>query len=138
MSTLKAERQEHIRRTIATRSVGSQQELASVLEGAGFECDQSIISRDLKDLGVVKRGGKYELTEASAIRDLGIQSVKCAGPNLLVLTTSIGAANLVAVQIDRMGLPEVLGTIAGDDTIFVATADQAAQASVKAILGVSE
>ncbi|MBX3120506.1 MAG: hypothetical protein KF784_15715 [Fimbriimonadaceae bacterium] len=111
-----------------------QEDLVAALESQGFSVTQSSISRDLHDLGVAKVGGRYvlmgESLQSIPQKIEGILSFQPAGPNLLVLRTLIGAANLVAVQIDQLGWPELVGTIAGDDTIFIATASAADQDKV--------
>ncbi len=129
------ERHQAIRQILSAQVVGSQHEIVRALRDAGFECDQSSVSRDLRELAVIKEGGRYVLPAARVARELAVARVQSAGPNLLILHTEVGAANLVAVQIDQLDLPEVLGTIAGDDTIFLATPSSAAQNSVRRALG---
>ncbi len=103
-----------------------QEDLVAALESQGFTVTQSSISRDLHDLGVAKVGRRYMLLSESVPsipqKIEGILSFQPAGSNILVLRTAVGAANLVAVQIDQLGMKELVGTIAGDDTIFIATA----------------
>src|SRR5690606_23876391 len=91
------------------------------------------ISRDFQELGVVKLGGRYvsasEMQEPEpAPTNFSIVSVKSAGPNLSVVKTPAGAANLLAIKLDSQQIPGVVGTIAGDDTVFVALSGKAAQA----------
>ena len=112
-----------------------QEDLVRLLKDEGHEVTQSSISRDLRDLGVSKAGGRYvlpsdELTRANG--DFGtlaqfVRGLKRAGPSITVVRTTIGAAQSVAVAIDKAEWPEVAGTISGDDTIFIATANARAQ-----------
>jgi transcriptional regulator of arginine metabolism len=115
--------------------VRKQQDLVRLLKKAGVDATQSSISRDLRDLGVSKASGRYvlppdELTRANG--DFGtlaqfVRQLRRAGASITVLRTTIGAAQSVAVAIDRAAWPEVAGTISGDDTIFIATAGVRAQ-----------
>lgn len=138
MNESRDERLSQIRQIIASQSVKNQEELAQLLTDAGYSCTQSSVSRDLHDLGVVKSDGKYTLKETEIMQRLGILSAVPAGPNLLVVKTSVGAAQLVGVQIDHLGLSQIIGTVAGDDTIFIATANQADQSIVAQAMGVSK
>jgi transcriptional regulator of arginine metabolism len=95
----------------------------------GFEVTQSSVSRDLRELGVAKVGGRYVAPAAPGAQDNAIEqvagflrTVRPAGPHLTILLTAVGAAQAVGVALDRAAWPEVLGSIAGDDTIFLATA----------------
>lgn len=119
-----------------------QSELVPLLRAKGLEATQSSISRDLRELGVAKLTAGYSLpepgrgTNADALRLVAefIRNIRPAGPNLLVITTAVGAAQRVCVTLDRADWPEVVGTISGDDTIFVATAGAAAQRRLNARL----
>ncbi len=119
------------------RSVGRQSELVAMLRQLGFEATQSSVSRDLRELGVAKIGDRYVLMENerapkshfSALRQF-VHERKTAGVNLTVLKTRIGSAQSVAVAIDAARWPEVVGTISGDDTIFIATAGAREQAQL--------
>jgi transcriptional regulator of arginine metabolism len=131
------DRRSHLRRLIKEVPVRRQAELVSLLQQAGFTVTQSSISRDLRELGVAKRGDRYVLAERddSAVASLtAVQSFLLdftpAGANLIVLKTSIGSAPTVAAAIDRAQWPEVAGTLSGDDTIFLATPDVVAQRAV--------
>ena len=129
------ERRGAIMRILRAGRVGKQQELVRLLKKAGHDVNQSSVSRDLRDLGVSKARGRYllppdEVTRANG--DFGtlaqfVRTLHRAGPSIAVLRTSIGAAQSVAVAIDRAEWPEVAGTISGDDTIFIATANARAQ-----------
>lgn len=115
--------------------VRRQEDLVRLLKKEGHEVTQSSISRDLRDLGVSKAGGRYVLASDEGTRandDFGtlaqfVRGLKRAGPSITVIRTTIGAAQSVAVAIDKAEWPEVAGTISGDDTIFIATANSRAQ-----------
>jgi transcriptional regulator of arginine metabolism len=129
------ERRGAIVRILREGLVRKQQDLVRLLKKAGHEVTQSSISRDLRDLGVLKASGRYVLPPDEVSRangDFGaltqfVRALRRAGPSLTVLRTTIGAAQSVAVAIDRAEWPEVAGTISGDDTIFIATAGTRAQ-----------
>ena len=122
-------------RILRAAPVRKQQELVRLLKKAGVEATQSSISRDLRDLGVLKASGRYVLPPDEVIRangDFGtlaqfVRQLRRAGPSITVLRTTIGAAQSVAVAIDRAEWAEVAGTLSGDDTIFIATASARAQ-----------
>ncbi len=130
-------RQRHLKilELISSRAIGTQEELAEALEKAGWAVTQSSVSRDIAALKLIKVNGAYRRAPAGAavanpderrIRE-DVLSIAAAGSNLLVLRTPPGEANHVAIALDRIAWPEVLGTIAGDDTIFVAVEGAAAQ-----------
>lgn len=109
---------------LSERVIDRQESLVNELKDLGFAVTQGSVSRDLQDLGVAKVGGRYVLSLARvASSNRGVRYLP-AGPNLLVIKTPVGAAQLIGVQIDQLDLPEVIGTIAGDDTIFLAIASQ--------------
>ena len=129
------ERRGAIVRILRSAPVRKQQELVRLLKKAGLDATQSSISRDLRDLGVLKASGRYVLPPDEVTRANGdfatlaqfVRQVRRAGPSITVLRTTIGAAQSVAVAIDRAEWPEVAGTLSGDDTIFIATASARAQ-----------
>jgi transcriptional regulator of arginine metabolism len=110
-------------------AVASQAELVRLLRRQGLEATQSSVSRDLRELGVMKGADRYLLPAAEdALTPSHFETVqsflkgyRAAGPSLTVLRTTVGAAQSVALAIDKARWPEVVGTIAGDDTIFIAT-----------------
>jgi transcriptional regulator of arginine metabolism len=136
--TEQADRREAIMRILRDGSVRNQQDLVRLLKKEGHEVTQSSVSRDLRDLGVLKAAGGYVLPPEETTRANGdfrslaqfVRGVKPAGPCLTVLRTTIGAAQSVAVAIDKAEWPEVVGTISGDDTIFIATNGASAQATL--------
>ncbi|HEY0781320.1 MAG TPA: arginine repressor [Thermoanaerobaculia bacterium] len=128
-------RQRAILAVLAREAVTSQGQIVAELERRGIASTQSSVSRDLRDLGVGRVGGRYVLGGDRETPSPGLAavapflcSVKRAGPNLTVITTTAGAAQTLARAIDSSGFPEVVGTIAGDDTVFVATALERDQA----------
>ena len=134
----KAQRQRLVADWLREHRVGSQEELVARLALAGIAATQATVSRDLLELGAVKlkRGGsiRYVMPDqvepghaAAKLDRLLAEWVDFIVPagNLLVLKTPPGSANLVANALDAAGLDEVAGTLAGDDTIFVALADGA-------------
>jgi len=129
------ERRGAIVRLLRAGSVRRQADLVRLLKKKGYDATQSSISRDLRDLGVLKASGRYVLAPDEVTRangDFGtlaqfVRQLRRAGPAITVLRTTIGAAQSVAVAIDRAEWPEVAGTLSGDDTIFIATASARAQ-----------
>lgn len=135
------ERRQAIRQILETEEIACQQDLLERLTCRGFQVTQSSVSRDLQAIGMLKVAGRYIASTALATHTSelkptarGIERVKRAGPNLLVVRTPPGQASVVALAIDRAAWPEVTGTLAGDDTVFVATSTQADQTVVEARL----
>ncbi|HWZ63307.1 MAG TPA: hypothetical protein VNX02_09820 [Steroidobacteraceae bacterium] len=133
--TQQLQRRGAIVRILRSGAVRKQHDLVRLLRKEGLDATQSSISRDLRELGVLKASGGYvlppdELTRANG--DFGtlaqfVRELRRAGPSITVLRTTIGAAQSVAVAIDKAEWPEVAGTISGDDTIFIATANARGQ-----------
>ena len=122
-----------IKKIISEREVSDQIHLLNELKNSGIETTQATISRDLQRLNVVKvrvEAGRYryEILKKASESDLKdqlrvvfdnfVNQIKSTN-NMIVIKTTSGNANSVAVIIDRLGLPEILGTIAGDDTILI-------------------
>jgi transcriptional regulator of arginine metabolism len=141
MEVMKQLRQRAIRDLVASRPIRTQQELAAALRERGFRTTQATMSRDVAELGLEKarRDGTsaYALpkrlvdTEATGedrlralLRELPIE-LRVAGL-LLVIRTLPGSAHAIAAALDRARWPEVAGSIAGDDTVFVACPDRMA------------
>ena len=128
------QRRAAIRNLLASGPVETQASLVSELENLGLVATQSSVSRDLREMGAIKTSQGYELPTAdapgdeqlAAVADL-LRSITPAGSNLLVIRTGIGAAQRVGLALDRSGWPGMIGTIAGDDTVFVATESAHAQ-----------
>ena len=129
------QRRDAIVRILRLGAVGRQAELVELLHREGFDATQSSVSRDLRELGVVKGADRYLLPAAedaltpSHFEDVRsfMKGYRAAGPTLTVLRTTTGAAQSVAIAIDKAHWPEIVGTIAGDDTIFIATESMRAQ-----------
>ena len=127
----KTKRQQKIISLIQARRIGTQQELTALLERAGFFATQSSISRDLLELGVVKSNGHYTLPRATgSAAARGLLGLDAAGDCLVVARCEAGLASAVAVEIDRAGIPEIVGTLAGEDTVFIAVQERKAQRAV--------
>ena len=133
----KAQRQHRIAQLLGQRRVGSQAELVALLRDEGIAATQATVSRDLLELGAVKQRGP-DGARTLALQDTApppgatdhlhrvlaewVVEVKSAG-QLVVVKTPPGCAHVVASALDRAGLASALGTVAGDDTIFVAVDD---------------
>jgi transcriptional regulator of arginine metabolism len=145
MTDLKERRQRSLSDVIRSDSLASQEDLADRLTALGYAVTQATISRDLEQIGAVKvrRDGQlsYALTEAAraapslaaVFRDW-VRSVEPAG-NLVIIKTPPGSAHLVGVVLDQTDLPEIVGTICGDDTIFVACRGAAEAEALNSKLG---
>lgn len=138
MSISKPQRQHRIGKLLADRVVSSQEQIVELLDAEGIVATQATVSRDLEELGAVKvriPGGEmaYAIPEhhksPSAPDDhlrrvMGDFVVEVAhNGNIVVLRTPPGSAHVVASALDRSGLDDVLGSVAGDDTIFVLCAE---------------
>lgn len=130
----RATRQLKILEIIAKYDIDTQEELVEKLRGEGFVVTQATISRDIKDMNIIKtltddgRHYKYvaqvqkETTNADKYLHIfknTVLSIRTA-ENLVVIKTENGSANAAAELIDRLGIPEIVGVIAGDNTIFIA------------------
>jgi transcriptional regulator of arginine metabolism len=145
-STSAPARRTTLAKIIREQAVGRQSELVAMLRKYGHIATQSSVSRDLRELGVAKLGDRYVLPDSTAAPQNDFSTLKqfvnaqlTAGTNLTVLKTTVGSAQSVAVAIDTARWPEVVGTISGDDTIFIATAGAPEQrklgARLRAIFG---
>ena len=132
----KFDRQGAILRLVQQRELGTQAEVAEALRAEGFDAVQTTVSRDIAQLGLVKTRGAegrlvYALPGAADLHRLSELTTALrrwavtldATGNLAVLRTPPGVANALARAIDEAHLPDVVGTVAGDDTIFVAARD---------------
>lgn len=133
----KVQRQHLVARLLADHAVTSQEQLVTLLAGAGVAATQATVSRDLDELGAIKvrAGGDpiYAIPELPkdqrAPEDLLRRTLAdwvvevASSANLVVVRTPPGTANVVGSALDRAGMPEVLGTVAGDDTVLVVAAD---------------
>jgi transcriptional regulator of arginine metabolism len=133
-----SERQHAIRQILETGPARTQRSLVDALNAQGFGATQSSVSRDLRELGAVKTANGYELPgikegddEVARVSAL-LREKQTAGPNLLVIKTAIGAAQRVALALDRSGWPEMVGNVGGDDTVLVATKNASGQRNLLA------
>ncbi len=128
-----AQRREMLRELLIHGPAGTQRSLVDALAAKGLTATQSSVSRDLREIGAIKTVLGYELPGAAdSVDEMQraaefLRGVGAAGPNLTVIKTAIGAAQRVALALDRSGWPEVVGNIGGDDTVFVATNSAASQ-----------
>jgi transcriptional regulator of arginine metabolism len=137
MSEARTRRLKAIADLIRAEPLASQEEVTARLRALGFPVTQATVSRDLDQMGAlkVKRGGTLTYAMPDQIGDSDwaaarlqrivgdwVQSVESAG-NILVLKTPPGSAHLVGLALDQAKLPEIAGTICGDDTLFVALRD---------------
>ncbi len=132
---VRARRLGTIRSLLSTEHPRSQEELSRLLAREGVEATQATLSRDLRELGVLKGPDGYVLPAANGVahaqdtpRSLsrvvkGAMIDARAACNLIVIRTQAGHAPALALEVDRAGLSGVIGTVAGDDTIFVATSN---------------
>jgi transcriptional regulator of arginine metabolism len=125
----KSFRQGQILKVIRSKEVYTQDELARELSQVGIQTTQVTLSRDMRELGLVKTAEGYRQLQAettgpdlAAAANEYLLDIRLA-QNLVVLRTSPGNANSLAIAVDREELDEVVGTIAGDDTILVITTD---------------
>ena len=124
---LKRERQQKLLSLIRAKRIGTQEHLRAHLERAGVPATQSSVSRDLEELGIVKHHGAYALPHANGESARGLLSLDLAGDVLVIAKCLPGLASAVAVEIDNAAIPAIVGTLAGEDTIFIAVRDQKSQ-----------
>lgn len=134
---MKSYRQGQILKLIRSANVFTQEELARALKDVGVEATQVTLSRDIREMGLVKtadgyralakqeRGDDFELAASEFIRDVRIAQ------NQIVLRTAPAHANAVAVSLDNAEWPDVVGTIAGDDTVLVICPDSSTAEKVR-------
>ena len=148
---IKKDRLETLRMIISSREMGSQEGLLTALQEEGFKLTQATLSRDLKQLKVAKAasmGGNYvyvlpnvtmykRMSSPAQVKEMmqvpGFISINFSG-NMGVIKTRPGYASSIAYNIDNSNIPYILGTIAGDDTIFIVISEQASEADVVSAL----
>ena len=130
----KSFRQGQILQIVRSKEIYTQEELARELGERGVQTTQVTLSRDMREIGLVKTADGYRQLaaekngpELASVVDDFLQDIRVA-QNLVVLKTSPGNANSLAIAIDREELEEVVGTVAGDDTVLVVTPDNEAAA----------
>lgn len=120
-------RHQNILDIISAKQIATQQELARELVRRGFAATQSSVSRDIVKLGLTKLNGYYVAPEDALKVGGPVTAIDTAGDNLIVVKTEVGLAQPAALTIDRASIGEIVGTVAGDDTILVAVKNAAAQ-----------
>lgn len=147
----KTSRMEALKMLISSQELGSQEEVLQALGREGFKLTQATLSRDLKQLKVAKAAsmnGKYvyvlpnetmykRISKPHSAREMllspGFQSINFSG-NMVVIKTRPGYASSIAYNIDNSDIPQILGTIAGDDTIFLVKKEGAREEEVVEML----
>ena len=136
----RAARQQAILDILRDNPVSRQAEVVALLNARGIPATQSSVSRDLRQLGIAKLADGYGQARSAPVQDNPppprdfIRGTAPAGPHLMVIRTAVGAASRVAVYLDRSRWPEIVGTVSGDDTVFVATDNAAGQRRLQARL----
>ncbi len=149
----KSDRIETLKMIISSQQMGSQEEVLRALSSEGFNLTQATLSRDMKQLKVAKAAsmnGKYvyvlpnetmyrrvskPATAREMLRTPGFISISFSG-NMAVVKTRPGYASSIAYNIDNDDIPEILGTIAGDDTIFIVMREGTSKTELKKALDV--
>jgi transcriptional regulator of arginine metabolism len=133
----KSYRQGQILKLIRTKKITTQDELVRELKATGVDAKQVTLSRDIRELGLVKTNAGYRQImpeqQGPSLADMAAEflvDIRVA-QNMLILKTSPAHASSVAVALDKEAWPEVVGTIAGDDTIFVVTPDSKTAAALR-------
>jgi transcriptional regulator of arginine metabolism len=150
----RTDRHQLLRRLVTTEEVESQLRMLDVLADRGLEVHQSTLSRDLRDLGISKRDGRYRLrtptpggmvgvasgrATASAVEDVPgtlpiVHGFTACGPHLITVRAGTGQAQLLGVLLDAQEGSPIAGTIAGDDTVLVVTRGRPDQRAALALL----
>ena len=141
---MKSKRQEQILELIQNHDIETQEQLLEELKRSGFQATQATISRDIKQLRILKEltpGGTYRYTAAAKpvehafSSNLNIIFSQCvtsvdSAQNIIVVKTLPGLAQAACSALDKLALPEVLGTLGGDDTCMVVLRDAASASSI--------
>lgn len=140
MSLERRKRHLKILELVATRPLRTQDEVADALAQEGWDVTQSSVSRDIAALGLVKSDGIYQRPASARLTEIAdpnerrlaesLLAVETAGEALLVLHTPPGEAQRVGSALDLLAWSDIVGTIAGDDTIFIAVAHAVAQGKI--------
>lgn len=126
----KDQRQQKILELVSSHEISKQEVLAARLTRLGFSATQASVSRDIDELGITKKAGIYRLPSHQSSNGPSPVSLTNAGNSLIVAKCAPGLASAVTVRIDAAGIKGIIGTIAGDDTVFIAVAEGSAQKSV--------
>lgn len=129
----KNKRQQQLLEIVTKIEVNTQEELIKLLEAQGIKVTQATVSRDIKELGLIKTSGKVKKYRYARVHDKQHDSIKLLSlfktavisiepaQNLVVVKTLTGNGGAVAATIDAQGIEEIVGTLAGDDTVLVVT-----------------
>ena len=140
---MKTKRQNEIIRLITSGDIETQEELASALRSLGYKVTQATVSRDIRELRLIKvpaKGGgfkyakpeKHEIAVSERLARIladSLVNVDSSG-NMIVVKTLSGSANVAAEALDNLGWSEILGTIAGDNTIFIVVRNESDTAEI--------
>lgn len=133
--TKKQSRQDAIAKAVRDKSIRTQDELKRTIQKLGFNVTQSSLSRDIAELGLFKQRGCYILPPSGAPHPNTpkpvVTSIEAAGNSLLVIKTFAGMAAPVGITIDSKKIRGIIGTVAGDDTVFAATSPAASHDAIK-------
>ena len=140
---MKTKRQNEIVRLITSGDIETQEELASALRSLGYKVTQATVSRDIRELRLIKvpaKGGgfkyakpeRHEIAVSERLARIladSLVNVDSSG-NMIVVKTLSGSANVAAEALDNLGWSEILGTIAGDNTIFIVVRNESDTAEI--------
>ena len=137
MARKRSGRQDAIRDIVRNKSIKTQRMLVDELKREGFSCTQATVSRDIADMGLLKLPeGMYVLSEdlhlQRMVSDLVVEVVRAQ--NLVLIKAQPGTASGIGVAVDAADLPEVLGSLAGDDTILVVTRSEEDAARLETVI----
>lgn len=118
---MRAGRHETIKKIVDSGEVSTQKQLRQALSEAGHTVNQATLSRDMRELGIVKREGRYVIPPLGSVPPFIAQSVQeiDRAMNTVVFKCTAGTANAACAAFDQLEIPGVVGTLAGDDTIFI-------------------
>ena len=147
LNVRKQQRQQTLLRLVGEKRLATQQDVVRALRAAGYAATQATVSRDIVELGLVKvaRDGTHVYAPPASVPvSGGIERLRrfceeypvqgSVAGNMVVLRTPPGTANALAIALDTSGFSNVIGTIAGDDTVFVAAADPARARGINKLL----
>ena len=130
-------RQDAIRDIVRSQSIHTQRELVEQLQELGYDCTQATVSRDIGDMGLRKLSeGIYVLAEDHHLQRMVAEFVNTveAAENLVIVKTQPGTAPGVAAAVDAASLPEIKGSVAGNDTVLVVSGDREGASSIVALI----
>lgn len=135
----KEERQNLIKELVESNKVKTQTGLVKSLQKKGFKVTQATVSRDIKEMGLVRDSFGYKSAEEKQLEDVfrWVKEIKLSG-NLAIILTNPGAAQTVALSIDKADIEGIIGSVAGDDTIFLALEQPEAKKIIKQLESLKE